>query len=364
MFEMLKQIHSYLLSLLVSWPAVEKNIGPLLSKEFVSAIEGITGESLMGKRGPVKESVVDAISKMWCSEMNGVPGLIEFIKPFVRVKDIRINENGDFINQDMMEEFDEHIAGQFALLGVQCAAYSCRNLQFGKLKNIIINASRTAMNGDAIERYFVALPSDMYELFDDTFNSYDVEADVKGSIGKLRQPKPLFKVTVGPDGTPVNGIQEGYYYKCPCGREDFKLGSNGKDYTVNCYNCHMCYEHAEGVPRGAGKMYVFVKAHGTEKKFLGSDREKFIMDTIGVSEHYLQNKATKEEKDANAQQGQKGLSEGVEMEDRSFMQSMEHEAVSTIVNNAINSMTEHFKSLEDKQSQFNEIFERLNNVII
>lgn len=353
--EMMKLVHNYLLSILIHWGLVEKNIQQIMTPEFVSSVENVSGQSF---DKPKKSDIVDAISQMWCSDMEKIPGLIDFLKPFVRVNDIRVNENGDFINQEMLEEFDTYIAGEFGLLGVQSAAYSCRNLQFGKIKNIIINASRTAMDGSAIERYFVALPTFMYDKFDDTFENYQVKSDTKGSIGELRKPKPLYKVVRQEDGTYAISHQDGFYYKCPCAREDFKIGKNNEDYTVNCYNCHMCYEPSNEVLGNGQKLYVFVKAHGSEKEYLGRKREKFVMNTIGVSENYLELRDTQWDKEDVSESR---IAENVEMGDANLKQDMENEAINVVVDNATMSMTEHFRNIGKQRDKFNEMFERLNN---
>lgn len=353
--EMMKLIHGYLLSYLVSWSKVEKKIKPILSEEFMAKVGELSGQDLDGSG---VGAIVEAMSKMWCHEIVGIPGMEKIIEESLSVKDIRINENGDFINQSMLEEFDQYIAGEFALIGVTCAAYSCRNLQFGRIKNIIINASRTGMRdsegenaGNTIERYFVAMPTEMYDCFEDTFNGYEVESDDIGSIGRLKQPKPLYKVVEGPDGAETYGEVRGYYYKCPCAREDFSM--NGEKFNVNCYNCHMCYERVN--VGDIKKMFVFVRAHGSEREYIGQQREKFIKKHMGVSAGYF------EKAKASKEQGK--LKEGVEPMDENLLASMEQEGLQTITDNAIMSMTQHFSEIGKQNNKFNEIYERLKNPI-
>lgn len=374
--KLMKMVHSYLMATLVSWDKALKYIKKNATEDDLSQIGELVGFQLTSQRKIGK--AVDELSKLWCHELVKVPIVKEALIEARRVTDVRINENGDFINQPMLEEFDKYIAGEFMLIGVTCAAYSCRNLQFGKIEHIIVNASRTAMKNyddeynkndetGAIQRYFVAVPGEMYDAFEDTFGSLTVGSDTVGSLGQLRRPMPLYDVLTDKEGKDSYGEIKAYYYKCPCARKDFRTTSNG-EFTVNCYNCHMCYEKPSG--QDYKKMFVFVKAHGSEKSYIGKEREQFVRQQIGVPKGYLEWRAEKLKKEAEEQQ-KKGRRNNVkesvefnaglnETDNTTTFRQMQDEGIKEVTNNAIMSMTQHFSELAGKQTQFNEMLERIS----
>ena len=269
-----------------------------------------------------------------------MPGsILEILKNHTRVRDIRLNENGDFIAQWLLDEFDK-VAGDFRLIGVNTAAYSCRNLNFEGIKNIIINASRITMKGSAIARYFYALPAAMYDAFEDTYNGTNIS---NGFNAISRKPMPLYSIDSAGNKVP-NG---NYYYKCPCGRSDFSI--NGKQLKeVNCYQCHLCYEATDEemlnkLNSTGGKYIVFVKAHGIKSNLLNNKREQSVAKTVGVSKNYDFGKAD----DGNAYG-----SEGMDIDSDTIHESIEqksglgqNEAYGLITNNAIHSINEHLNGI-------------------
>lgn len=372
--KLMKMVHSYLMATLVSWDKTRKYILKNATEEDLSEIGELVGFQLTSTRKIGQ--AVDELSKLWCHELVEVSIVEKAIIEARRVTDVRINENGDFINQPMLEEFDKYIAGEFMLIGVTCAAYSCRNLQFGKIENIIVNASRTAMKNydddynendetGAIQRFFVAVPGKMYDAFEDTFESLTVgSGDTVGLLGKLRKPMPLYDVITDSEDKDHYGELKGYYYKCPCARKDFRTTANG-EFSVNCYNCHMCYEMPNG--QDYKKMFVFVKAHGSERAYIGEQREKFVRKKIGVPKGYLEwreKELQDEEQDGN---GPTNVKEGVDFnagfnqtDNAATFRQMQDEGIKEITNNAIMSMTQHFSELAGKQAQFNEMLERIS----
>ena len=334
--KMLNLVYNLLKSYVVGWTAVGRKLAK--NPELFNSVGGD----------------INKLSQMYFSEMP--QEVLEVIKECKRVSYIRLNENGDFINQKLLDSFDK-LAGDFKLIGVNTAAYSCRNLQFDKLKNIIINASRTEMEGPTIQRYFYAVPVKMYEAFEDTYTSASMSNSFD-SIGKM--PKPLFSIDANGNKTP-NGS---FYYKCPCSRKDFTLiGDNGEmkeNSEVNCYQCHLCYEtnseEMVNALRNGGKFYVFVKAHGTFANMLDERREKKIIDTVGVPENY--------------QIGMRDTGEGYDnsepvAESKSLINesTMQNEAFIEITKNAIYSMTEHFKGFgmnENKSNFFSKAVKKIN----
>jgi hypothetical protein len=113
-------VHNLLKAYIVDW----KKVGLELKKspKLLSFLKG------NGK--------LNRLSEMYLKDIP--TPVIEIIKQFKRVSYIRLNENGDFINKKLLKQFDG-LAEDFKLIGVKTAAYSCRNLNFKGVKNIIIN---------------------------------------------------------------------------------------------------------------------------------------------------------------------------------------------------------------------------------
>ena len=213
-----------------------------------------------------------------------------------RAKFIRLNEEGDFIGQWLLDAFDE-FAGELKLLGISTAAYTCRNLNFTKIKNIILNASTLDVGtggeedgnvSNAIARRFFAVSNELYDSLEDTyvrdsrpFNYIPNKNDKKGWDGS-RAIVPLHPTggdnwgvkyalkpyTLDGNTAPVefndrfdpNGPTQKrrLYYKCPCGRYGDVL-KNGKPLKMDCYLCRMCYEPKN---QNVGEIYVLVAVHG------------------------------------------------------------------------------------------------------
>ena len=330
--KMMNLVYNLLKAYVVSWSRVEKML-----KKSPDLFNSIGGD-------------IEKLSTMKFSDMP--EGVIDVIKKCKRVSYIRLNENGDFINQHILDSFDE-MAGDFKLIDVNTAAYSCRNLQFDKLKNIVINASRMRMTGPTIQRYFYAIPTKMYEdkSFEDTYTSFSMTNGFD-SIGKT--PKKLFNI----DKSGKRTFNGSYYYKCPCSRKDFTLiGDNGEvknNSEVNCYQCHLCYEQNDDVIKdeevknalkNGGKLFVFVKAHGTFANILDEKRELEIIKRVGVPEKY--------------QPGLRDNGEGYDNTEVSVKESkslitessMQNDAFKEITKNAIYSMTQHFKQIGVNESK-------------
>lgn len=330
--EMTKLVYDLLKAYVVDWKKVGNMLGsnPQLGK-------------LIKGRNKIK-----TLSEMYFKDIPSE--IIEIIKQCKRVSYIRLNENGDFINQSLLNQFDI-LAEDFKLIDVRTAAYSCRNLNFKGIKNIIINASRTNMEGPTIERYFYAVPVKMYEAFEDTYTSKSMSNSFD-SIGKT--PLPLFSIDANGRKVP-NGS---FYYKCPCSRKDFTLtDANGKitkeNTSVNCYQCHLCYEeNGEDIKqklKNGGKFYVFVKAHGSFANLLDDKREMEIIKKIGVPESY-QLGLRDDGKGFNNQEPT------VESKSLINESSSADEAYNEITKNAIYSMSQHFGNLKGGLIEGNDNF--------
>ena len=331
----------------------------------------------------------------------------------LRAKYIRLNEEGDFIGQWLVDAIDE-FAGELKKIGVSVAAYTCRNLNYDKIKNIIINASTDKVgageNGvaNAVARRFYAVPEDFYNSLDETYapSTDAVKYDQNGNP----MTEPIMPTLVKENGEwhivpfpqPVYSDESGenrndtyYYYKCPCGRgkkpkekktksdpsalalkfntidrtgrdqelqrqRDEKVAS-GKKLTkkdleeegksgINCYDCRMCYQPKWDY--SDKPVVVYVQVHSTEKELFNYKKQK---DT-GYSKGYQQNRT------------ELGLNEEIfnvrdEDEDREIM------AIQQVTNNAINSVNEHLREIsqglyeqeEKVKNNFKLMLERLDN---
>ena len=250
----------------------------------------------------------------------------------LRATKVRLNEDGDFIGQWLLDAWDK-FAEELKAIGVSTTAYTCRNLQYGRLKNIIINASSYAIGREqgedgkaakVISKYFYAIPAQAYDEYEETYD------DGKGNL----VGKPLLYTAKDEFGKEQNYIHVhvlplvdintgeptgGFYYKCPCERIDVndmgnplpfarvKRGENagkikinkktGKpDYEkLNCFNCRMCYQDRD--PNsiigydGKGELYVFIRLHGTftdefNNEIASKIREQYPNSQYGVPLNY------------------------------------------------------------------------------
>lgn len=304
----------------------------------------------------------------------------------LRARFIRLNEEGDFIGQWLVDAIDE-FAGELKRIGVSVAAYTCRNLNYNGIKNIILNASKAQIgtNADgtianAIARRFYAVPVDFYNSLDETYapNSAAVKYDEQGN--PLTEPvMPTLveengELHIIPYPQPVYADEAGtrrnegyYYYKCPCGRgkkgddaeniadpvtKRFQTvnlsGADASKSGINCYDCRMCYEPKSVLTDKP--IVVYVQVHSTEKDMFNYKQQT---DT-GYSKGYQQTRQSL------------GLNESVEGDDGENREAM---AFQQIASNAAWSVNQHLSGLSNLQLQeskikneFNMILDRINNV--
>ena len=170
---------------------------------------------------------------------------IKYIKEngLIYVKYIRFNENGDFLNQAILEMADE-LAADFEKIGVFASAYTCRLLNYENIKHIILNGSQEGLDssdstGSRFARIFYAFPEEIYNCLPNTWiynNGSEIGfAPITSNGGKCA------------------------VYKCPCKQ------SVGNIAKAMCGNCHFCYLPKQ---EGFDKIYVIVSAHGTHKRNL------------------------------------------------------------------------------------------------
>lgn len=186
--------------------------------------------------------------------------LIEYIKAnkLIKVRDIRFNENGDFLSQGILDMADE-IAGDFKYIGINSSAYTCRKLNYSNIKNIILNASRANLdtsdpNGGNFARMFFAFTPEVWDALPSTWIP-DTENQNQVGFSMLS----------------ANGGKHGIF-KCPCGKKVLKFEK------VNCGQCHFCYEPKQ---EGFDKIYVLVSAHGGDKEQLNDKAANAALSQIG-----------------------------------------------------------------------------------
>lgn len=253
------------------------------------------------KISSIANKSVEELSKIKFADLP--EDVLSNVKENLRITQIRLNENGDFIGQWILDAFDE-IAGDFNTIGVNTSAYTCRLLNFEKIQNIIINASKTTIKGKSVARYFFAVTEEMYNAFDETYSGENNALVLENGKVKMN-PQALYN----PETREPNGM---YYYKCPCDREI------NKGDKILCNQCGVCYEPNTLFSQ---PYYVLVKAHG------GSKNEfKGRIPTFGVSKNY-------------------------NLPIRSYSTVMEEvsnnikTAINTVANNGINSMKQHLNGL-------------------
>ena len=295
---------------------------------------------------------------------------------------IRLNEEGDFIGQWLLDAFDK-LAGEFKLLGVSTTAYTCRNLNFTKIQNIILNAStlHVGTGGEAegnvsasIARRFFAVSSNLYNSLEDTYVpngrklKYQVPEKVKsgeydgsqpliplhkkgGKLSVVYDLKPFtmnggqnptqFTDTYAPGGPETKNR---LYYKCPCGRFGDVL-EKGKPVKLNCYLCRMCYEPKD---LNAGEIYVLVEVHGDNIDSFDMDKANTArgindtMQTYREARKIFGNRLS-EEHQMSEQLGMKQIS------DNGIMSVKEHlNEIATGTQNSMMATESEFKDLMNR----------------
>jgi hypothetical protein len=253
------------------------------------------------------------ISKMQLTDSFFTPEIIEVMKQHRRIDYIRLNENGDFVGQWLVDAWDNE-AGKYQPYGINVSAYTCRHLNYEGIKNIIINTSFKDGKGN-IARRFIAIPEDVYDALDETYGGQNNQ--LEPNVDSIKPfPQPLYNSDVQGNLTPNGKL----YYKCPCERE------NGGD-KVSCYQCSLCYQ-----PKTDNhELFVFVKAHGAASNSLkGYD---LIENNIGVSRNFMQN-YQKANVVGEASHNSKAL-----------LKMASKEGINGVARNAVYSVYDHFNNL-------------------
>jgi hypothetical protein len=311
---------------------------------------------------------------------------------------IRLNENGDFIGQWLVDAW-EALATDFKLVGINVAAYTCRALNYESVRNMILNISQanlvTNQNSEAFAHYFYAITHDEYETFGETYSNRD--NDFRVQINEDGKITPCYRYLLD-----ENGELCGYYYKCPCGRgkytyqmidanqikpnqkilkvsripDAFKgapktieyLGSyyqlvelKGEDSKVDCYRCRICYgrdEMGEGIRCENGEkpnknlpVFVFVAVHGENQGVFSDDNtnRKILGRDISYWANACRNAMTKEAGSINEEVAS---NENIGANDDSVMKQ--------IAQNMTDSVAEMMRG---KITQINEVRDNFNKIL-
>lgn len=129
---------------------------------------------------------------------------------------IRLNENGDFIGQWLVDAFEE-FANELGKVGINITAYTCRALNYESVKKMILNISQMGLvrnqKSAAFAHFFYAIEPSDYKALGETYGGPNYSLDFNKDTQKIT---PVYRKMVDEDG-----ILKGYYYKCPCGRGAF-----------------------------------------------------------------------------------------------------------------------------------------------
>ena len=274
-------------------------------------------------KGTVK-SLSIKLSQMPLDDPFFTSEIMEVMQMYKRIENIRLNENGDFIGQWLVDAWDAE-AAKYQPFGINVSAYTCRHLNYEGIKHIILNTSFQSGKGN-IARRFIALPGDVYDALDETYGGENNEL-MNTSDSVQPNPQPLYDVMVNNGQYVLSTTPNGkLFYKCPCGRE-----ANGD--TINCYQCSLCYQPNND----DANLFVFVKAHGSGSENLnGYD---LIKNKIGVSRNFLtafRPEPMLQESDTNSLSKLKIASDA---------------GIKGVTSNAIKSTYDHFKQLGNRMNE-------------
>lgn len=308
--------------------------------DYNAAATELLERKLIKKPGNGVDDLGTLISQYDLTSEFYTPEIKEVVMKHRRAEQIRLNENGDFIGQWLVNAWDQE-AGKYQDFGVNVSAYTCRHLNFEGIKNLILNVSKTSIssgeNSKGIARHFIAVPEDVYNALDETYGGPNNSlAVIKGSVNPSIQP--LYGIVSMGDGRQVGQPNGKYYYKCPCER---KVDST----SINCYECNFCYQPKAGDE----EMYVFVKAHGGAKTSLkGYD---LLNCSIGVSQNFFNNYNAAQKPAPKKGRKKKTVKEGIETSTVTMLKQAEMSGIQGVATNAINSTYQHFMGMANGMNE-------------
>lgn len=316
---LMKMMASLIRACMIDYPYVQSRINePSEIDEYPTLFEG------RARKPKVVHPSADSLCEMTFAEVRAKYGeeAIELMKSRKKGEIIRLNEDGDFIGQWLVDAWED-LAKDFAMVGITVTAYTCRGLNYNNIENMILNVSQKTLvngqDGSHFAHFFYAIEPEDYDRLKETYGGENFQLDQITDIND--KITPVYR-----DLIDTNGELVGYYYKCPCGRgkhkyeeitdtndkdlvaalkgerkrvnpitipelafvydarEDSpKIGKyNGKYYKrvknenktkemADCYRCRICYgrggvmtEHNE-TPNPQLPVYVLVSVHGSTK---------------------------------------------------------------------------------------------------
>lgn len=325
---------------------------------------------------------------------------IELIKKTKRGNLVRLNEDGDFIGQWLVDAWDKW-AGDFKIIGVNVACYTCRALNYEKVQNLIINVSQEALTKgqktNAVAHYFYAVEPNIYEELRETYNGENYGL-VIGKDGKIT---PVYRNILDDQGNLI-----GYYYKCPCGRGKYNyepidkeqaknpvkmervcIGRDdspnfievggayykkekNKDFgnKVDCYRCRICYgrDAEENIvtedgrkPMAGVPVYVFVAAHGANKQ-----ETEFALKSKDGGRYDPRKKNGRTAVEWALMQQRVNNPRPYSNEAVNEMEQSDPLAIKQIVKNSVNSVAEHMRekksAISEQRERFFSLLDRMN----
>lgn len=333
----------------------------------------------------------DELCKLSISDIQNKYGeeAVETLRNTSRAKIIRLNEDGDFIGQWLVDAWDKW-AEDLKLAGIVVTAYTCRALNYEKVSSMIINLSQEGLlkgkNAPAVAHFFYAVSPDEYNTLGETYGGsrgFDLEVQPNGKI------IPVYRKLE------EDGNIKGYYYKCPCGRgkveytvidksempskakisqisrmqlvnarEDspkyaecdgnfYKLEKvKNRGNSVDCYMCRICYGRdseervltEDGTPPQKGlPVYILVSTHGQNEEEFDSDKAASVRAMAG-----------KKAKDWISLQSLRESLEG-------FKEENDPAAIKQIVKNTVESVANMMRNRNRTISEIKDTFRRKLN---
>ena len=115
------------------------------------------------------------------------------MKQFKRIDYIRLNENGDFVGQWLVDAWDNE-AGKYQPYGVNVSAYTCRHLNYEGIKNIIINTSFKDGKGNIIITYQTFQKK--FDISRARSSEEKQKVDIIDYLNSIKETKDLFTLAV------------------------------------------------------------------------------------------------------------------------------------------------------------------------
>lgn len=296
-------------------------------------------------RGKSPEYLAGKMATMPLNSDFFTPEIISIMSQNKKIKNIRLNENGDFIGQWLVDAWDEQ-AQILEPYGVRVSAYTCRHLNYDGIKKIILNTSfKTSAN---VARHFIAVPEVIYKALDETYGGENNNLAFNGQ-SVMPNIQPLYSIAQTPEGFALGQPTGEYYYKCPCDRTDPSITDEeqANETKINCYQCSLCYE-----PKSTDKpLYVFVKAHGSAANRLTRNS----INEIGISQNFINNLQAISPRFANSwrKEGKiKQVREAVEpqaQQPKSTYSVASRLGINQVAKNAVASTYQHFAMNPNKK---------------